>query len=103
MPEYDFHGRIAGVLAAVATSQNGSGPEEELKVSEERLRLTLEAAQIGIWDRDVVNDRHYVSPIYHTMLRDMNPKRAWPTEVSGCNGCILTIKRQFWNKLIKCY
>ena len=42
--------------------------EEKLKESEERLRLTLEAAQIGIWDWDVINDRYYASPIYYSML-----------------------------------
>ncbi len=42
--------------------------EERLKVSEARLRLTLEAAQIAVWDWDVSNDRFYPSPIYYTML-----------------------------------
>ncbi|MDT4329610.1 response regulator [Methylomonas sp. MED-D] len=42
--------------------------EEKLRMSEERLRLTLEAAQIGIFDWDVVSDRFVVSPIYYSML-----------------------------------
>jgi PAS domain S-box-containing protein len=42
--------------------------EERLQESEQRLRLTLEAAQIGIWDWDVTNDRWYASPTYYTML-----------------------------------
>jgi PAS domain S-box-containing protein len=42
--------------------------EEKLKASEERLRLTMEAAQIGIWDWDVINDQYYASPIYYSML-----------------------------------
>jgi len=42
--------------------------EEKLKESEERFRLTLEAARIGIWDWDVQNDQYYTSPIYYSML-----------------------------------
>ncbi len=42
--------------------------EHKLKESEERLRLTLEATQIGIWDWDIKNDLWYASPTYYTML-----------------------------------
>ncbi len=42
--------------------------DERVRASEERLRLTLEATQIGIFDLDVLNDRWYASPEYYTML-----------------------------------
>jgi PAS domain S-box-containing protein len=42
--------------------------EEKITVSEERLRLTLEATQIGIFDWDLENDSWYASPQYYTML-----------------------------------
>ena len=42
--------------------------EEQLQVSEERLRLTLEVSQIGVFDWDVSKDIFYASPIYYTML-----------------------------------
>jgi PAS domain S-box-containing protein len=42
--------------------------EEALKKSEKRMRLTLEATQIGIWDWDVKNDQWYASPTYYSML-----------------------------------
>ena len=42
--------------------------ESDLKKSEERLRMTLEAAEIGIWDWDLENDTWYASPIYYEML-----------------------------------
>ena len=42
--------------------------EERLRASEERLRLTLEATKIGIFDWDVENDRWYATPEYYTML-----------------------------------
>ncbi|MEA5006612.1 MAG: PAS domain S-box protein [Rikenellaceae bacterium] len=42
--------------------------EDALCVKEERLRVTLEATKIGIWDWDVKNDTWIASPIYYTML-----------------------------------
>jgi PAS domain S-box-containing protein len=42
--------------------------EQRLKASEERLRLTLEAMQIGTFDWDVSKDQWYASPEYYTML-----------------------------------
>ncbi|MBD9358560.1 PAS domain-containing protein [Methylomonas albis] len=42
--------------------------EEHLRDSEERLRLTLEASQVGVWDWDVKNDQWYASPTYYAML-----------------------------------
>jgi len=40
----------------------------ERKQAEERLRLTLEATNIGIWDWDIKNDQWYASPVYYSML-----------------------------------
>ncbi|OAI04926.1 hypothetical protein A1353_12120 [Methylomonas methanica] len=56
--------------------------EEYLRDSEERLRLTLEATKVGVWDWDVRNDQWYASPTYYTMLgypaRDgMVDRREW--------------------------
>ncbi len=42
--------------------------ELRLQESEKRLRLTLEASQIGIWDWDVKNDDWFASPTYYSML-----------------------------------
>lgn len=42
--------------------------EEKLRVNEERLRLTLNVTQIGIWDWNLKDDSWYTSPIYYTML-----------------------------------
>ena len=42
--------------------------EDLLRKSEERLRLTLDAAQIGVFDWDVKNDSFEASPIYYSML-----------------------------------
>ncbi|WP_163718349.1 PAS domain S-box protein [Mangrovibacterium lignilyticum] len=42
--------------------------QEELRASEERLRVALETTQTGIWDWDVVNDVWFATPIFFTML-----------------------------------
>ena len=42
--------------------------EKALKDSEERMRLTLEATHIGLWDWNVKNDEWYASDIYYSML-----------------------------------
>ena len=42
--------------------------EDLLIKSEERLRLTLDAAQIGVFDWDVKNDTFEASPVYYSML-----------------------------------
>ncbi len=42
--------------------------EKTVRASEARLSVTLEAAQIGIWDWDIVNDKFYTSSTYSTML-----------------------------------
>jgi PAS domain S-box-containing protein len=56
--------------------------EENLRRSEERLSVALEATQLGIWDWDIAKDEWYASPIYATMLGyDPEPgpgdRKAW--------------------------
>jgi PAS domain S-box-containing protein len=56
---------IAGIRPIFAERRQA---ERALQESEERLRVTLEAAQIGTWDWDVAHDRWYASSTYYTML-----------------------------------
>jgi PAS domain S-box-containing protein len=59
----------AGYILALArdiTERKQS--EERLRESETRMRMTLEASQIGIFDWDVANDRWQASPTYYSML-----------------------------------
>jgi len=57
--------KIRGIFQDIT---NRKQTEVKLRESEERLQLTLKAAQIGVWDWDIKNDRWYASPIYYTML-----------------------------------
>lgn len=56
------------LIAVVRDVTERKEGERRLHESEERLRLTLESAQIAIWDWDVQNDRWFASPPYYTML-----------------------------------
>jgi len=67
-PLHDAEGRISGNIAVLVDITERKRVEEALQDSEERLRLTLEATQIGIWDWDVKTDQWYASPIYYSML-----------------------------------
>ncbi len=59
---------LKAVAAQAATSLENAVVYEALQDSEERLRLTLEATQIGIFDWNVEQDRWLASPVYYTML-----------------------------------
>ncbi len=67
-PIFADTGEYEGSIAAVADITERREAKERLQDSEERLRLTLEATQIGIWDWDVKNDHWYASPVYYKML-----------------------------------
>lgn len=67
-PIKDSDGHIQFVIEMVEDITERKRVEEALQDSEERLRMTLEASQIGIWDWDVKTDQWCASPIYYTML-----------------------------------
>ncbi len=67
-PMFDSEGNLIGVLGVSRDITERKRIERELQLSEQRLRLTLEVANIGIWDWNIPNDTWYASPIYYTML-----------------------------------
>jgi PAS domain S-box-containing protein len=67
-PVFNAQGKLEKVIHVATDITEREWAEERLKDSEERLHLTLEAAQIGTWDWDVKNDQWYASPIYYAML-----------------------------------
>ena len=66
-----YHGRngsIGGIVGVMLDITDRKKAEQALRESEERLRVAMEATQIGIWDWDLKNDIWQTTPIYYTML-----------------------------------
>jgi PAS domain S-box-containing protein len=53
-----YNGRNARLVVSTDITQRRQA-EEALKASEQRLNLALDAAQLGIWELDLVNDKAY--------------------------------------------
>ncbi|UCG33354.1 MAG: PAS domain S-box protein [Phycisphaerales bacterium] len=75
VPLHDAEGNVVGILGTyediterIRDEQNKRRAEQELRESQERLKLALEAANDGLWDWDVPSGQAYFSPRYYTML-----------------------------------
>ncbi|QPK64859.1 PAS domain S-box protein [Methylomonas sp. LL1] len=64
----ELAGDLAFGIGVLRTRLERIRAEEQLRESENRLRLTLETTHIGIWDWDIQNDLWFASPTYYTML-----------------------------------
>ncbi|RJP69043.1 MAG: PAS domain S-box protein, partial [Ignavibacteriales bacterium] len=64
----DINGNITGALSSARDITEQQQAEEALQISEERLRMILDATNIGIWDWDLSNGRHYSSLTTYFML-----------------------------------
>lgn len=62
------NGEVEGTSTIVNDITDKKKAEIELRESEERLKMTLEAVQDGIWDWNVETDEAVFSPSYYTML-----------------------------------
>ena len=81
-PIFDEEGTVVKIIESCRDITDRKRAEEKLKISEERLRLTLEATQIGIFDWDVERDIWLASPEYYTMLgyepkEGMGDRKEW--------------------------
>ncbi len=59
---------LACVIAGFAIYGTTQDVEQGLQRSEERMRLAMEAANIGVWDLDVIQDEHVWSNICKALL-----------------------------------
>ena len=67
-PVLDEARKLIGIIGVSTDITRHKLDEEALHESEERLRVTLNATQIAIWDWDLKNDSWFASPQYNTML-----------------------------------
>jgi PAS domain S-box-containing protein len=67
-PLYDENGDVVGAIESIRDNTEQRRFEEALKESEERYRLTLDAANDGIWDWDITTGNAFFSPRWYTML-----------------------------------
>jgi PAS domain S-box-containing protein len=56
-PRFGRDGQFLGYIGSVIDIDERHEAEQALQVSEERLRLATEAAELGFWDVDIVHDR----------------------------------------------
>ena len=67
-PMRDRAGQLIGVLGIARDVTARYRAEKAARASRTRLRVALEATQIGIWDWDIKRDRWYASRVYYTGL-----------------------------------
>jgi len=61
VPLFDQHGRVYGTCGVSTDITERKRHEEQLRASEERLRMALSASHVGIWDWDIGSGRMYWS------------------------------------------
>jgi PAS domain S-box-containing protein len=67
-PILDESGKPAGVMAIVVETTERIRAEAALRQSEEQLRLATEAAEVGLWDFDAINNTSFWQPRVKTMF-----------------------------------
>ncbi len=69
-PLYNEDGEVVGAIETLRDITEQRRSEEALQESEERYRLTLDAANDGIWDWDITSGSAFFSDRWYTMLGD---------------------------------
>ena len=68
VPRFNADGAVEGIYSLVQDITQAKLAEAALRESEEQLRLATEAAEIGLWDVDPVNDRVIWQPRVRAMF-----------------------------------
>jgi PAS domain S-box-containing protein len=68
VPQFDEKGKVERVLILGVDITNLKNTAEALRLSEERFRLAMDAADEGIWDCNLRTDEIYYSPAYYQMV-----------------------------------
>ncbi len=68
IPLHDEEGKVIGVLGTSENITEKKKSQEALRISEERLKMALEASNDGLWDWNRETDEIYFSPRFFTML-----------------------------------
>jgi PAS domain S-box-containing protein len=72
-----FKRMIEMIIGQASISIDRIRSDQALRTSDERLYLALEAARMGIWDLDLVNDRAWRSPTYDQIFGYIEPAHEW--------------------------
>lgn len=67
-PLHDEEGRVAGIFCACTETTGRLLAEERRREGEQQLRLATEAAEVGLWDVDEVNDTLFWPPRVKAMF-----------------------------------
>jgi PAS domain S-box-containing protein len=67
-PVFDLHGKVVGALNVLVDVTERARAEADLRASEERLKLALGAAGMGVYEWNVATDEVYWSPECRSVL-----------------------------------
>jgi PAS domain S-box-containing protein len=68
MPIFNAQGELVGYRGLDRDVTESKVAEERLRISEERLKLALEASSEGMWDWDLRDDIAYLTPQYYAII-----------------------------------
>jgi PAS domain S-box-containing protein len=67
-PLRDATGKIVGIAGVSVDVTDQRHTAEQLRISEQRLRLALQAGRMAVWDHDAINDKLAASPELNKVL-----------------------------------
>jgi PAS domain S-box-containing protein len=82
-PIYDENGAFAGAIAGISDITDRKKMETDLLQSRERLKLAIEGAKLGVWDKDLVTGEVVTDAYWKSLLGfgPENPIPPWEEQV----------------------